>query len=102
MNVSDVAKLAGIDYNTITPSGVNTNNKTAFDVFLDSAMNMVNETDSLQKDAEQAEIRFELGYMDDTTELSIAQQKANIALQYTVAVRDSLVSAYKELMQMTV
>lgn len=102
MNVSDVAKLAGIDYNTITPSGVNTNNKTAFDVFLDSAMNMVNETDSLQKDAEQAEIRFELGYMDDTTELSIAQQKANIALQYTVAVRDSLVSAYKEIMQMQV
>ena len=32
----------------------------------------------------------------------IAESKAEIALQYTVAVRDKLIDAYKELMQMSV
>ena len=48
------------------------------------------------------EIRFALGESDNTHDLLIAETKANIALQYTVAVRDKLVDGYKELMQMSV
>ncbi len=103
MDVNAIAKAAGADIdNYVTASGVNASNKTAFDRFLDSAYNMILETDYLQKDAQQAEINFEMGYSDNTNELAIAQQKANVALQYTVAVRDKLVEAYKEIMQMTV
>ncbi|MCR4716827.1 MAG: flagellar hook-basal body complex protein FliE [Lachnospiraceae bacterium] len=103
IDVNAVAKAAGANIdNYITSSGVNASNKTAFDKLLDSAYNMILETDSYQKDAQQAEINFEMGYSDNTNELAIAQQKANISLQYTVAVRDKLVEAYKEIMQMTV
>lgn len=73
-----------------------------FASMLDSAMNMVNETNDLQNKAESAEMQFALGLMDNTHDLQIAQEKANIALQYTVAVRDKLIEGYKEIMNMQV
>ena len=39
---------------------------------------------------------------DSTHDLTIAMQKAETALQYTVAVRDKLLDAYKEIMQMQI
>ena len=65
-------------------------------------MGMVEETNGLQKDAQQAELNYEMGYSDNTHDLAIAQKKATSSLQYTVAVRDKLVEAYKEIMQMQV
>ena len=41
-----------------------------------------------------------MGLTDNTHDLTIALEKASTALQYTVAVRDKLLEAYKELMQM--
>lgn len=103
MEVSDVAKIAGIDLPSgISKSGVIEDNKTAFQDVLDSVMNQVKETDSLQKNAQEAELEYEMGYTDNVHDLAIAQQKANVALQYTVAIRDRLVSAYREIMQMQI
>ena len=65
-------------------------------------MNMINETNDYQNAAESAEIQFALGESTSTHELAVAQQKANIALQYTVAVRDKLLDAYKEIMNMSI
>lgn len=71
-----------------------------FSSVLQSAVDMLNETSDLQNKAEEAEISFSLGYSDNTHDLRIAQEKANIALQYTVAVRDKLLEAYKEIINM--
>lgn len=81
---------------------IQTNNKAAFDQLLSSYMNMYGETNALQKAAEQAELEFALGYSDNTHDLAIAQQKANIALQYTVKVTNKTLEAYKELMNMQI
>ena len=43
-----------------------------------------------------------LGETENTHDLSIALQKASTALQYTVAIRDRLLDAYRELIQMQV
>lgn len=75
---------------------------TLFDAFLNTAINNINTTNSLLSDAENEEIRFALGEVDNTHDLSIALQKASTALQYTVAVRDRLMEAYKEIMQMQI
>ena len=69
---------------------------------LSSMMGAVDETNNLQNIAEQEEVRFALGESENTHDLLIAQTKANIALQYTVAIRDKVVEAYKEIMQMQV
>lgn len=84
-----------------TKSNSNTNpNATTFDSILNSVVDMYKEADSLQKAAEAEEMSFALGYTDSTHDLAVAQQKANISLQYTVKVTNSIVSAYKELMSM--
>lgn len=75
---------------------------TVFDAFLNSAINNINTTNSLLSDGENEKIRFALGEVDNTHDLTIALNKASTALQYTVAVRDKLMEAYKEIMQMQI
>ena len=43
---------------------------------------------------------YMLGLNDNVHDLLIAQNKANISLQYTVAIRNGVLEAYKELMAM--
>ena len=83
-------------------SGVSDESAGDFSSILDSMLNSVNETNTLQNQAEAAAIQFALGESDNTHDLLIAQTKANTALQYTVAVRDKIIDAYKQLMQMSI
>lgn len=73
-----------------------------FDAFLNSAINNIKTTNEYLSDAEDMNIKFALGETDNAHDLTIALQKASTALQYTVAVRDRLLDAYKELMQMQI
>lgn len=73
-----------------------------FSKVFDAAVNMLNETNSLENAAESEEIKFALGYSDNTHDLMAAMTKASLALQYTVAVRDKAMEAYKEIMNMQI
>ena len=75
-------------------------NKSAFSTLFDSAVNMVQETNDYSNAAEEEEIKYALGESDSIHDLQIAQQKANISLQYTVAVRNAFLQGYKELMNL--
>jgi flagellar hook-basal body complex protein FliE len=71
--------------------------------FADALKNSIDQVNSTQVQAENLGQRFALG--DDTVSLSdtmIAMQKANINFQATVQVRNKLVSAYHEIMNMQV
>ncbi len=72
---------------------------TLFDSFLNAAIDNIKTTNTYFS---EEKIKFALGETDNPQELSVALQKASAALQYTVAVRDKLLEAYKELMQMQV
>ena len=67
-----------------------------------SAMNVLSETSDLQNDAEAAQIEFALGKADNPHDMQIAAKKALTALQYTTAVRDKMLDAYKEIMNMQI
>lgn len=75
---------------------------TLFDSILNSAIDNIRTTNSYLSDAEDEEIKFALGETENTHDLTIALQKASTALQYTVAIRDKFMEAYKELMQMQI
>lgn len=75
---------------------------TAFKTAFDSALNMISEANAYSNAAEEEEIKFALGETDSIHDLQIAQQKANVSLQYTVAVRDAFLSAYKEIMNLQI
>jgi flagellar hook-basal body complex protein FliE len=112
MDVSSISSVSGlknlykikqssptsIDESTL---GVNSDNKTFKDV-LDGVMNIVDETNSLQIKAQNEEVKFALGESDNTHDLMIAQKKALVALQYTVAVRDRFIQGYQEIMNMQI
>jgi flagellar hook-basal body complex protein FliE len=103
----DISSLTGItsDYlNTFAQQAnlVTDEDDDSFSSILSAAMESVSETNDLQNTAESEEIKFALGEADNTHDLLIAETKANIALQYTVAVRDKLVDGYKEIMQMSI
>ena len=68
----------------------------------DKAVENLNTTNSYLSDAENEELRWALGETENTHELTIALQKASTALQYTVAVRDKFLEAYREIMQMQI
>ena len=73
-----------------------------FQTMLDSAVRNLSVTNGYLSDAENEESRWALGETDNTHDLSVALQKASTALQYTVAVRDRLLAAYREIMQMQI
>lgn len=79
----------------------NSNNNQAFESFFKSALDNVKETNSYIDKASEEEIKFALGQSDSLVDLQNAQLKANISLQYTVAIKNSLVDAYKEIMNLS-
>lgn len=102
----DVSSLTGIttDYaNTVTNSNLlSDTSDDSFGSVLSAAMNLLSETNELQNDAEASEIQFALGKADNPHDMQIAAKKALTALQYTTAVRDKMIEAYKEIMNMQI
>lgn len=74
----------------------------SFDNLLNKALDNINTTNAFLSDAEDEEIKWALGETENTHDLAISLMKASTALQYTVAIRDKLLEAYKEIMQMQI
>ena len=85
---------------TNTASG--TTDDSSFDSVFNAVSGLLDSTNSYIQQAQQAEVDHALGNMTNTHELGVYQQKANIALQYTVAIRDKALEAYKEIMNMQI
>ena len=100
--------LSGVNYDNFTTPTISSSLSDGSDSLIinsddnkfDSAVKMVNETNDYSNAAEEEEIKYALGESDSIHDLQIAQQKANVSLQYTVAVRNAFVQGYKELMNL--
>lgn len=82
------------------PSASEAAERVDFGKLLKSSLDQVS---AVQKTAEQMSQRFALG--DDSVSLSdtmIAMQKSSITMQATVQVRNKLVSAYQDIMNMQI
>lgn len=110
MDASSLQRLVGAT-NTLSKTvgtvGLNTVTGNAadgsmFDKILNTAIDNIKTTNSYLSDAENAEISFALGETDSTHDLMIALEKASTALQYTVAIRDKVMEAYKSIMQIQI
>lgn len=107
--------MAGLDISAVNDIATNavkqtlnngvTTDKTSDDSFsslLSAAMNLVNETNDLSNEAEAEQLNFAMGYSNNAHDLVIAQNKAALSLQYTVAVKNKLLEAYKEIMNIQI
>ena len=109
MDLSKIVGVQGVDVasplSSLTGALAMKDEKTdglMFDAFLNSAIDNIRTTNSYLSDAEDEKLKFALGETENTHDLMIAMQKASTALQYTVAIRDKLLDAYKEIMQMQI
>lgn len=89
VNVSNIEKV------TSQLEGSNKN----FGEFLTEALGEVN---SLQQDAAKASFDLAAGKLQDISQVTIAAEKASIAMQLTMQVRNKVIDAYQEVMRMQV
>lgn len=83
-----------------TANNVQANTESGFAQIYQAAVNMLNETSGLENNANAEEMKWAMGLTENAHDLTIAQNKASSALSYTVAVRDKVLEAYKEIMNM--
>lgn len=76
--------------------------KGGFESLLDTAIQNFNLTNAYQSDKEDMELKWAMGEVDNPHDLTIALSKASQALSYTTAIRDRLLEAYREIMQMQI
>jgi flagellar hook-basal body complex protein FliE len=98
-NVNASNNIAG----SLGVKGVSDNQQTSKVSFSDALKSSLDQVNQVQKEAEKLGKNFVLG--DDSVSLSdvmIAGQKANISFQATIQVRNKLVSAYQDIMNMQV
>jgi flagellar hook-basal body complex protein FliE len=77
----------------------NSTKEMSFADFLNSAIKQV---DSMQKEAEQLSEDFALGLTDNIQQVMIASEKASMAMQLTMQIRNKVLDAYQEIMRMSI
>ena len=70
-----------------------------FGEFLTQALGDVNK---LQNDSSKASFDLAAGKLQDVSQVTIAAEKATIAMQLTMQVRNKMIDAYQEVMRMQV
>jgi flagellar hook-basal body complex protein FliE len=77
----------------------NINGKLEFDDYLKLALGKVND---MQLIADEYKKLLATGQADNLHDVMIATEKANIALQLTLSIRNKVVEAYKEIMRLQI
>ncbi len=78
---------------------VSENDAKSFGSILKDAIGEVN---TLQKKSTAASLDLAAGKLEDVSQVTIAAEKASIALQLTMQVRNKVIDAYQEVMRMQV
>lgn len=114
VEIPDITKLYNVSSNAVKSQlGIGTDavskddiyskrSNNMFEIAMNAAVDNLNTTNDYLSKEENEELKLAMGLTDSTHDLTIAMQKAETALQYTVAVRDKLLDAYKEIMQMQI
>jgi flagellar hook-basal body complex protein FliE len=98
--LSEMQALTSVASNGLRPPTAVTEQKGEFNNYLKDALDKVNE---YQNTAEDLAYRFEHGDSSvSISEVMVALQKSNISLQAVTQVRNKVVMAYQEIMNMSV
>ena len=85
--------------NDVGKVGNNGNDSVSFGDYLKQALESVN---NLQNDSQKLTDSFAVGKTDNIADVMIASEKADIALQFTMQIRNKILDAYSEIMRMQI
>lgn len=97
-NVSSDAVKSALQQTTATDN----DSENIFGTFLNAAVSNITDTNEALSNKENEELKWAMGISENTHDLTVAVGKAETALDYTVALRDKLLDAYKEIMQIQI
>jgi len=98
MEVSRIGRLQPVQLNG-TNSSENEKGSLDFSAFLREALQNVNQ---LQQESVKVSELMAAGEVDNLHDVVIAAEKAEIALQLTIQIRNKIMDAYNEIMRMEV
>jgi len=70
--------------------------------FKEIVKDAISEVNKLQKNADELAVKLATGDVEDVHRAMIAMQKAKLALDLTIQVRNKVIEAYQEVMRMQV
>jgi len=73
-----------------------------FSMFFDAALNVVNDTNRFQQNANQMQLDFATGRLDDILAVQMAMSRASDSLTFTTQVTNRIIEAYREIMRMQI
>ena len=79
-----------------TPSG------NAFETIFNAYLDMYNETNLHQLQAEKMQLDYAAGRTDDMVSLNLVMEKASASLNFTIQVTNKVLNAYQEIMRMQI
>lgn len=93
-------------FNEISPSLFDAsklkNNEGKSATFIDFLNNAINKANDLLIQSERLSDEFAAGKTDNIHQVLIAAEKADIALQFTMQIRNKIMDAYNEIMRMQI
>ena len=71
-----------------------------FSAFFNAALNMLNDTNQIATEAQQAQLDFATGRLDDILAVQMAMDRMSNALNFTTQVTNRIIESYREIMRM--
>lgn len=100
MEINNINRLNSIKLgSTDTFSEKSSEGTVSFSTFLKESLDKVN---LLEKEVKEYDLKIATGELENIHEAMIAAQKADIALQLTMQVRNKVLDAYREIMRMQI
>ncbi len=97
-----VGAIDNISFSSLPAKKIAKQEEGLFEKFYNAALNVVNETNQYQKEAEKLQSDLAAGKTEDILAVMIAQEKAYASLNFTLQVTTKVVEAYREIMRMQV
>lgn len=99
MEIKTIGVTNPFNLNSQTTKTNNKDDNVDFGTLLSNALDKVNE---LEMQSNEYKKLLATGDIDNLHDVTIAAEKANIALQLTLSIRNKVVEAYQEIMRMQV
>lgn len=102
--MTSIDALSGMSANILNQANNNINltGSESFTYALEAAKDLIADNVAAEQEVSQKTIEFMTGTNDNIVDLMVSQEKSSILLQYTLQVRNGLLSAYKEIMNLSI